>query len=149
VPALFVLAVTSAFFAWVSVEPFWLALGHARTGTATVTDSDGVVCHATFVADAGTFTASPVKVAGVDRCTVGTALPARTVSARATRAYATDATGLNLRWGVGLGLVLVCGLMTMAFSGATRLTGWRRGVSVGLSLAAPVAVTVAMLAVTY
>jgi hypothetical protein len=108
-------------------------------------------CQARFTADGGAFVMSTVDLAGLAlaACTEGTTVPARMVSADASRAYATDAAGLNLRWGLGFALVLLCGLAIMWITGAMRFTGWRRATLVGLSLTAPVAVTVAMLVGAY
>jgi len=150
IPALVVLALAGAFFAWVSAEPFWLAVGHGSTGTATVVVA-GTDCRATFVADGNAFSASTVDLSGVDTqsCMVGARLPARMVSATSTRAYAVDPAGLNLRWGLGFGLVLVCGLMIAAFTGAGRYRGWRRAASVGVCLAGPIVIAAALIAAAY
>ena len=151
-PALVVLASMGAFFAWVSAEPFWLTMGHGHNGLATVVRAPGSeMCQARFVADGEAFVADTVNLAGLTlpACTEGTTVPARMVSAKAQRAYATDAAGFNLRWGLGFGLVLLCGLAIMSITGAVRFTGWQRATSVGLSLTAPLAVTVAMLVAAY
>jgi hypothetical protein len=144
-----VLAFAAAFFAWVSAEPFWLAVGHGRAGMATVLGPSADGCRATFVADQGSQPMSTVELAGSRNCTAGTVLPARMVSTHASRAYATDLTGLNLRWGVGFGLILLCALTIVWVTGATRFTGWRRATSVGLCLTGPVGLTLAMLAATF
>jgi hypothetical protein len=39
--ALVTFALLAGFFSWVSAEPFWLALGHSRAGTATVSSCTG------------------------------------------------------------------------------------------------------------
>ena len=64
------------------------------------------------------------------------------------RAYATDEAGLFLRWGSGFGLILVCGLLIVWVTGATRFTGWRRVTSIVVSLAAPLATLIALLTAT-
>lgn len=52
---LLVLTLLSSFFAWVSAEPLWLAVGHGERGTATVLSCTGggigLRCRGTFVAD--------------------------------------------------------------------------------------------------
>jgi hypothetical protein len=147
-PALVVLALATAFFAWVSAEPFWLAVGHGHTGTATIFSAPSG-CRARFVADDGTFTVSTVEVAGLRGCPNGASPPAQMVSPRSARAYVTDLAGLNARWSIGFGLVVLCGLATATATGSGRLPGWRGTAAVGLSLAAPAVATLAMLAVAY
>jgi hypothetical protein len=145
-----VLALTAAFFGWVSAEPFWLAVGHGRAGTATVL-TDSPPCEATFIADGGAFVAGRVDLQGVDPggCTAGAEVDARMVSANSDRAYAADPWALHLRWLIGFTLVLLCGLAITWVTGATRFSGWQRTVTVGLSLAAPVGVVAAMLAAAF
>lgn len=149
-PALVVLASAAAFFAWVSVEPFWLAVGHGKAGTATVVAAPADRCQADFVAEGDAFT-SRVDLAGLppSACRVGVAVPARMVSPTSPRAYSVDDVGLNLRWGVGFSLVLLCGLAIVWVTGASRLPGWRRVVSTALSFAGPIGFALAFLAVTY
>ena len=156
-PGLVVLALASTFFAWVSAEPFWLAVGHGYSGTATVVagaggqagTADG--CRAFFIADDGTFIASDVDLRGLGpvECTDGAKVTAHMVSVRAEQAYAMTAFGLHLRWLTGLGLVLLCALVIVWLTGAARFAGWRRGVAVGLSLGGPAAVTIAMLTAAF
>ena len=71
------------------------------------------------------------------------------VSATSTRAYAVDQAGLNLRWGLGFGLVLICGLMIAGITGAGRYRGWQRAASVGVCLAGPIVIAAALVAVAY
>jgi hypothetical protein len=147
-PALVVLALATAFFAWVSAEPFWLAVGHGHTGTATIfTAPSG--CRARFVAHDAAFTVSTVEVAGLRGCPNGASPSAQMVSPRGARAYVTDRAGLNARWSIGFGLVVLCGLATATATGSGRLPGWRGTAAVGLSLAAPAVATLVMLAVAY
>jgi len=149
-PALVVLGLATTFFAWVSAEPFWLAVGHGRSGTATVVAS-AQGCRGFFLADDGSFIASDVDLRGLGpaECTRGAKVPAHMVSDRAEQAYATTALGLHLRWLAGLGLVLLCGLAITWLTGAARFAGWRRGVAVGLSLGGPAAMTIAMLTAAF
>lgn len=136
-------SLAAAFFAWVSAEPLWLAVGHGQPGTATVTrcDSHGseYAC-VTFQAADGAYTVPDVAVRGARPHGLGAegSVPARMVSPRGDRAYAVDTTGLNLRWAVGLVLVLLCGLGTAWATGAARLAdrGARRR-AVLACLAAP------------
>jgi hypothetical protein len=156
-PALVVLALATTFFAWVSAEPFWLAVGHGHSGTATVVAGGGGPsapaegCRAFFIAGDGSFIASDVDLRGLEpaECTDGAKVTAHMVSVRAEQAYATSGFGLHLRWLSGLGLVLLCALVIVWLTGAARFDGWRRGVAVGLSLGGPVAVTIAMLTAAF
>jgi hypothetical protein len=125
--ALITLALVATFFAWVSAEPLWLAVGHGQRGTATVThcSTEGVPyeCVA-FTAAGGRYVAENVALLGTDRDRrprQGTSMAAEMVSQRSGRAYAVDALGLNLRSGIGLGLVLLCGLGIAWATGASRL----------------------------
>jgi hypothetical protein len=151
-PALVVLAFATTFFAWVSAEPFWLALGHGRTGTATVVATGQAAgCRGFFMAADGSFIASDVDLRGLGpaECTRGAKVAAHMVSVRAEQAYATTASGLHLRWLTGLGLVAVCSLAMVWLTGAARFAGWRRGVAVGLGLGGPAAITIAMFAAAF
>jgi hypothetical protein len=148
-PALVVLALATAFFAWVSAEPFWLAVGHGHSGTATFTSAEGGRCLASFVAADGSLTASTVEVAGTRACPTGTSAPAHMVSTRANRVYVTDQTGLNARWSIGFGLVILCGLAVAAATGAGRVPGWRGSAAAALSLIGPIVLTAVMLALAY
>jgi len=155
-PALVLLAFAAAFFAWVSSEPFWLAAGHGTRGTATViasarTPAGAARCQASFVADGGAFTVAKVVLSGIpdSACTAGGRLPAQMVSAKARWAYTLDGPSLNLRWGMGLALIVLSGLTILVVTGATRFTGWRRVTLVTLSLGAPLLITTGMLIVAY
>jgi len=52
---LLTLTLLTSFFAWVTAEPLWLAVGHGERGTATVSSCTGsgigLRCRGTFVAD--------------------------------------------------------------------------------------------------
>jgi hypothetical protein len=147
-PALVVLALATSFFAWISAEPFWLAVGHGHTGTATLIPAPGG-CRASFVADDGSFKVSSVAVGGLRACPEGATAPGQMVSEKSGRVYITDAAGLHARWSIGFGLVLLCGLGIAAATGGGRLPGWRGTTAAALSLAAPALVTVVMLALAY
>jgi hypothetical protein len=155
--ALVVLALLAAFFAWVSAEPLWLAVGHGERGTATVSRCTGSGveqrCVGRFTASGGAFTADDVALLGVgDRQRrEGTAMSARMVGPDSHRAYVGDTgTMLHLRWAVGLALVLSCGLGIALATGARRLEGRRaRRGAVFASVAAPLLLVVAFLAVTF
>ncbi|MDT5029375.1 MAG: hypothetical protein QOE61_5801, partial [Micromonosporaceae bacterium] len=147
-PAVVVLALATAFFAWVSAEPFWIAVGHGHTGTATIFSAPSG-CRARFVADDGAFTVSTVEVTGLRGCPDGASAPAQMVSPRGARTYVTDLAGLNARWSIGFGLVVLCGLAIATATGSVRLPGWRGTAAVGLSLAAPAVTTLVMLSVAY
>jgi hypothetical protein len=143
--ALVLLALASAFFAWVTAEPVWLALGHAEPGTVTVTTCRGDRCLGTF-AGAG-FARAAVPVMG-DAPDPGQSAPAEMTSSRGTRAYVgVDAAG---RAGAGVGLIVLCGLGIVRATGVRRLASRpARRTATLLSLAGPLMLLVAMLAVTY
>jgi hypothetical protein len=148
-PALLVLTLAAAFFAWVSAEPFWLALGRGQTGTATVIEaSDG--CRAT-IASGPDDQMSNVELVGIDpaACTPAAAVEARILSNDSGRAYATDLPGLHLRWTAGLFLVLLCGLTIAWLTGAASFAGWRFAVALSLSLGGPAAIAAALIAAAY
>jgi hypothetical protein len=148
-PGLVVLLLAAAFLGWVSAEPFWLAVGHGRTGTVTILAGGTSGCHGSFTAP--DFTVSTVDIYGLapDECRPGTARPAEMVSAGAAHAFATDHAGLLLRTGVGLGLLLLCGLLIALVTGTRKLTGWHRGSATFLSLAAPLLVAATTATLTY
>ncbi|MDR7324198.1 MULTISPECIES: hypothetical protein [Catenuloplanes] len=142
-PLLVVLALLTAFFAWVSAEPLWLAVGHGTPGTATVTRCSGPTlaqrCEGTFVS--AHFTAEDVAVLGVPSGSraAGTRLPARMVDEGAGRAHASfHGLGLHLRWSLGLALIFLCGFGIVWATGATRLETRRsRTRAIMISLGAP------------
>jgi hypothetical protein len=150
--ALLALGLLAVFFAWVSAEPVWLAVGHGSRGTATVASCTvhGIAKRcADFTADGGTFTAAHVTLLGTGPVPppVGGKLPARMVSATGTGAYVGS---VRLRIGLGLLGVLLCGLGIGWLTGAFRLPT-RRGrlVALGYSLAGPFALTGVVLAATW
>lgn len=152
---LVLVALFASFFAWTSAEPFWLAVGHAQAGTATVTRcaGDGVLrrCIADFAGPG--FAAEGVTLLGTksDRQrSEGATLPARMVRHGDRIAYAGSADGLHVRWGVGLGLTLLCGVLVAWATGARRLLGGKvRAGAVLLSFVGPLLLFGGMLAATY
>jgi hypothetical protein len=154
--ALVVLGLVAAFFAWVSAEPLWLAMGHGERGTATVThcSTKGVSYQcAAFTAAGGRYVVENVALFGTDRehrPKQGTSMPAEMVSQRSDRAYVVDALGLNLRSGIGLGLVLLCGLGIAWATGALRLDDPRSRRRAFLAcVGAPLLLTLGFLAATW
>jgi hypothetical protein len=147
-PGLLLLLSAAGFFGWVSAEPFWLSVGHGQLGRVTVA-AGTTGCQGSFTGPG--YTLSTVDIDGLStvECRPGTARPARVVSRQASHAYATSDRGLVLRWVIGFGLVGLSGLLIGWVIGAWRLEGWRRLVAAGLSLAAPLALLAALLAVTY
>jgi len=150
--ALLALGLLAIFFAWVSAEPAWLALGHGTRGTATVAACTvhGIPKRcADFTADGGTFAAERVTLLGTgpDAPPVGGKLTARMVSARGSAAYAGS---VRLRLGLGLLGVIICGLAVAWLTGTFRLPTRRaRLVGLGFSLAGPVVLTGLVLAATW
>jgi hypothetical protein len=144
--SLIALGLLSAFFAWVSAEPFWLAMGHGDRGYATTThcSSSGVTQHCTgrFSSADGGFTISKVTLLGVGpgQRVPGTVTPARMVSPDSPRSYLGDTSPLlQLRWLLGFALVLLCGYAIAGVTGARRLeTGRARRGAVLASLGGPV-----------
>jgi hypothetical protein len=153
--ALMVLAFAAAFFAWVSAEPIWLAVGHGDQGTVTVARcaGDGIArrCVGTFTD--GAFTVDDVALLGVDAAErrAGVTVPARMVDRQSRQAFV-NAPGLllHLRWVVGVGLLLLCGLCIAGTTGARRLeTPRARRWAVLLSLAGPLALLAGFLLTSY
>jgi hypothetical protein len=151
--SLVALGLIAAFFAWVSAEPFWLAVGHGARGTAIVSQctGSGVTqrCVGSFSAADGGFTVSPVPLLGVDSSArdTGTVAAARMVGPDSRQAYV-GATGplIHLRWMLGFILVLLCGYGIAGLTGARRLeTGRARRAAVLVSQAGPVLLLVGFL----
>jgi len=150
------LSLLAAFFAWVSAEPLWLAVGHGDRGTATVTRCAGTGvgqrCVGEFTAAGGEFTVAGVAMLGLaeDQRTAGATMTARMVSADGRSAYADDRAGLHLRWAVGLLLVLACGLGIAVTTGAGRLDSRAARIgAVATSLAAPLLITLGFLVASF
>jgi hypothetical protein len=153
--ALVVLALVATFVAWVTAEPLWLTVGHREPGTATVTRcsvEDAPYECVTFTAASGRYVTEDVTLLGTAQGQLrqGTTVPAEMVSPRGDRAYAIDRVGLRLRTGVGLALILLCGLGIAWATGATRLDdqGVRRRAYLAC-VAAPLLVLLAFLAVSW
>ena len=155
--SLVALALVSAFFAWVSAEPFWLAVGHGDTGYATTTQctGSGVTqrCVGQFAAADGRYTITRVTLLGVEGAArqTGVVTEARMVSPDSRQAYI-GGTGplLQLRWLLGFGLVLLCGYTIAGVTKARRLeTSRARRGAVLLSLAGPLALLAGFLAAAY
>ncbi|GAA0817228.1 hypothetical protein [Spirilliplanes yamanashiensis] len=153
--ALLALALVGSFFAWVSAEPLWLAVGHSTTGTATVTrctgDGVGQRCRGTFTADGRTVPS--VALLGVQpaQAQPGTRVTARMVSANSRQAFV-GASGwtLHLRWLLGVLFVVGCGLGIASATGARRLENARaRRRAVLLSNTAPLLVLAGFLVAAY
>ncbi|TCB99980.1 hypothetical protein E0H26_04060 [Micromonospora zingiberis] len=125
--ALVGLSLAAAFFAWVSAGPFWLAVGHATSGTVVVTDCTGgglsQRCRGIFTAADERFRTHGVRVSGVPerRATSGAVLPARVTGPDADTAYADRGVGAHLRWLLGLLALLGCAAGIVRWTGATRL----------------------------
>jgi hypothetical protein len=155
--ALISLGLVSAFFAWVSAEPFWLAIGHGDRGYVTTTQctGSGVTqrCVGRFAAADGGFTVARVTLLGVGpgERVPGTVAPARMVSRDSHRAYLGDTSPLlQLRWLLGFALVLFCGYAIAALTGARRLeTGRARRGAVLASLAGPLLLLAGFLIAAY
>jgi hypothetical protein len=129
---LVLLTLVSAFFALVSAEPFWLANGRGTEGTVTVTScrSSGIDerCVGRFAA--GAFTVDAVRLSGVPEASrrEGATFGARMLDAGSRWAYAGSTSGLRLRWQLGAGLVLLCGVLIGLVTGVGRLRdAGRRG----------------------
>lgn len=145
--ALVLLALVSAFFAWVTAEPLWLAVGHSQPGAVTVTRCAGDRCLGTFTGTGKDFVRDGVPVMG-DAPVVGQTSPARMTSGRGIRAYVD--VDPNSRALVGTALILLCGLGIVRATGVRRLpTRPTRRTATLLSLGGPLLLLAAMLAVTY
>jgi hypothetical protein len=152
---LVLVALFAGFFAWTSAEPLWLALGHAQPGTAKITrcTGEGVLrrCIANFTGPG--FTVESVTVIGArpgPEKSEGATFPAQMVRKGDRIAYAGSRNGLHVRWGAGLGLTLLCGVLAAWATGARRLLGRKtRAGAVLLSFLGPLLLFAGMLAATY
>lgn len=150
-PAMLALALLAGFFAWTSAEPFWLDVGHGTSGTARVTScaGSGVLrrCLATFTA-VGAEPVDRVPLVGVEE-RPGTSVAALMVPG-GRMAYAGSPSGLRVRWIVGLGLVLLCGVGLGWATGAGRLGRLRTGLAAWLiTLAAPLVLAAGIVLAAY
>ncbi|WP_320065758.1 hypothetical protein [Micromonospora sp. RTGN7] len=151
--ALLALSLLAAFFAWVSAGPFWLAVGHGSTGTAVVGACTGSGlsqrCRGIFTADGERFAAFGVRITGVPagRDAAGSALPARMTGPSSDTAYTDTGAARQLRWPLGLLLVLSCGAAIARYTGATRFADRRaRRWAVTVAMAGPLVITAGFLA---
>ncbi|MEU8815702.1 hypothetical protein [Actinoplanes sp. NPDC048796] len=155
--SLVALGLVAAFFAWVSAEPFWLAVGHGDLGhaTTTVCTGTGVTqrCAGQFTAEDGSYTIARVTLLGVEGTgrQPGAVTPAKMVSPDSQQAYL-GGTGalLQLRWLLGFALVLLCGYAIAGVTRARQLPSARaRRAAILLSLAGPLALLAGFLAAAY
>jgi hypothetical protein len=134
--ALVVLGFVAAFFGWVSADPFWLGAGQGSYGMVTVTRCEASRCEGQFAGSE--FSAEGVLLSGIapgDRHRGATA-PARMLASDSDRAYTGPQWGLHLRWGLGLLVVLLCGVLLGAATGARFLRPLGRRASLGARLLA-------------
>ncbi|WCN82222.1 hypothetical protein PCA76_03785 [Micromonospora sp. LH3U1] len=150
--ALVALSLATAFFAWVSAGPFWLAVGHARAGTVVIDDCTGggltQRCRGIFTAEDGRFIAHGVRVSGVlaGGDAPGTPLPARMTGPDGGTAYADVGVDRHLHWLPGLLVVLGCTAGIVRWTGSARLPGRRhRRWAVATAIGGPVLITVGFL----
>jgi hypothetical protein len=151
------LGLVAAFFAWVSAEPFWLAVGHGDRGSATVErcTGSGVTqrCTGQFIAANGAYRVDQLALFGVEpgQHAPGSTAAARMVSSDSRQAYL-GGTGvlMHLRWALSFVLVLLCGLGIAGLTGARRLDSApaRRGALLA-SLAGPLVLLAGFLCVAY
>ncbi|WP_116068365.1 hypothetical protein [Asanoa ferruginea] len=153
---LIVLALTGTFFAWVTAEPIWLAVGRGDTGTATVAGCVGSGltqrCRGSFATADGRYTTEGVRLIGVSRAQTlsGTQVRAQMVHPGSATAYLESRMLMTLRWLLGVLLVLLTGVGIVLATGALRLEDRRaRRTAAVCGLAAPLLVTIGFLAATY
>lgn len=152
---LLVLTLLATFFAWVSVEPFWLAVGHHTAGSvvAECTGSGiGQRCRGVFVAADERFVAHGVRVSGLDAgpsATVGP-VPARMTGPEGATAYADPRGVLHLRWLLGFTLVAACAAGIIRVTGTAGLSGRRaRRWAVALAAGGPAMVAAGLLVAAF
>lgn len=155
--ALVGLGLVAAFFAWVSAEPFWLAVGHGDRGYATTTrcHGEGLTqrCTGRFTTTDGSFAVGRVTLLGISGPArePGAVSGARMVSPTSPQAYtAPPGPLMHLRWALGFLLVLICGYGIAGATGARRLESARarRGALLG-SVAGPVLLLAGFLIAAY
>jgi hypothetical protein len=154
---LLALGLVATFFAWVSAEPFWLAVGHGDRGSATVARCTGSGvsqrCIGQFIAANGAYRVDELALFGVEPAqrAPGASAPARMVSSQSRQAYL-GSTGVlvHLRWALSFVLVLLCGLGIAGLTGARRLDTprYRRGALL-VSMAGPLVLLAGFLYLTY
>ncbi|MEO3742593.1 hypothetical protein [Plantactinospora sp. B5E13] len=150
-------SLAASFFAWVSAEPWWLAIGHGEQGTVIVESCRGrglgQHCRGEFVAADGRLVARDVRLIGMaaDPEDVGLEFPARIIDGGSTKAYVGSGTGLlHLHWSLGLGVVLICTAAVGWCTGALRLAdrGHRHRAAL-VSYAGPLLLTAGFLVAAY
>ncbi|MCW2610652.1 MAG: hypothetical protein JWM15_1898, partial [Cryptosporangiaceae bacterium] len=148
--ALVLFGLVAVFLGWVSADPFWLAVGRGAEGTVTVTrcEPGAGQCVGKFTSDS--FSADGVAVSGMSPAerTAGDAVPVRMLAADRDRAFAGPVWALHLRWALGLGVALLCGLAVAVATGARFLRPLgRRAVVTGrlLAVAGPLLLFAGML----
>lgn len=153
---LVLLSLVTAFFAWVSAGPFWLAVGHGRDGTVVIDTCTGgglsQRCRGIFTADDGRFLAHGVRVSGVPTGggATGTAHRARMTGPDSGTAYADTGASRHLHWLPGLLVVLGCAVGIVRWTGSARLPGRRhRRWAVSAALAGPTLITLGFLAAAW
>lgn len=151
-PGLLALTLLAVFFAWVSAEPVWLAVGHGDRGVATVARCTGhglgLRCQGEFTAASGAFTARDVRLSGVatGKRNEGAQIAAWMVGAGGAKAYAETGAARQLRWLLSLLLTLLCGPAIVWVTGARRLPEPRtRQGATFAGLAGPVLITAGFL----
>ncbi|MGX7669769.1 hypothetical protein [Plantactinospora sp. DSM 117369] len=150
-------SLVASFFAWVSAEPFWLAVGHGELGTATVQTCTGhglgQHCRGTFSADSGSVRVHDIRLVDVGAAhrEFGSRFTARMTGADSGKAYVGAGTGLlHLRWVLGFGMVLLCCVGAGWTSGALRLVERRnRHTAALVSVAGPLLLAAGFLAGAY
>ncbi|SCL36450.1 hypothetical protein GA0074692_4355 [Micromonospora pallida] len=149
------LSLLVAFFAWVSAEPFWLAVGHGTTGTV-VGDCTGSGltqrCRGSFTAGADRFVAHGVRVTGLtaDQRISAEPVPARMTGPAGRTAYADRGGTLHLRWLLGFGLVGACAAGIVRVTGTAGLPGRRaRRWAVATAVGGPALVTLGFLVTAF
>lgn len=127
--ALVLLTLAGAFLGGVSADPFWLSIGKGSVGTVAVgscvTRGAGTTCVGSFRAPA--FSAREVTVAGLPPALRKGTQSARMLSAKHGWAYAGSDRALQLRWGLGLLVTLLLGLLAAWATGAKYLRPFGRG----------------------
>jgi hypothetical protein len=155
--ALITFGLVTAFFSWVSAEPFWLAVGHGDPGVATVArcSGSGIVqrCTGSFAAADGSYRVRTVTLLGVDAAhrdpeSTGAAWM---VNPNSRQAYVGTAAPLvHLRWVLGFALVLICGFAIAVLTGTRQLETLRaRRGALLMCVAAPLLLLAGFLFATY
>lgn len=154
--AMVLFGLLSGFFAWISAEPFWLAVGHSEAGMALVTECDGTGlsrhCYASFTDRDGIVVATRATLVGArgHQLEPASTMTARMVGANGRIAYVGTDEGLRARGAVGLVALLLCGVLLAWLSGAGRLpTRANRTVAYLISMVGPLLLFAGMCAATW